>query len=170
MTGLLVFIGASAALIIMLLLVVKRPAAGEEAPAGAPDRAIMERILAPEDAAYIASLRLPRVRRLFLRERRRLAVAWLRAIRAEATRLFGAHTRAVRQTHDLRPMTEVRVACSFALFMLNYAVIAGLVQWYGPFRTSAILRWFDSLSGAMERLSRQLAASAAAPASGAIPT
>jgi hypothetical protein len=169
MTGLLVFIGASTALI-LLLLVIKRPATGEEAPAGLPDRAIMERILAPEDAAYIASLRLPRVHRLFLRERRRLALRWLRAIRAEATRLFGLHTGAVRQTHDVRPMMEVRIACSFAVFMLNYAVIVGLVQWHGPFRTGAILRLFDSLSGAMGRLSRQLAASAGMPASGAIPT
>ena len=169
MIGLIVFIGASAALI-LLLLIVNRPATSEEAPAGLPDRAIMERILAPEDARYIASLRLPRVHRLFLRERRRLAVRWLRAIRAEATRLFELHTRAVRQTRDVRPMMEFRVACSFALFMLNYAVIVGLVQWYGPFRTSAVLRLFDSLSGAMERLSRQLAASAGAPASGAIPT
>ena len=168
MTGLLVFIGASAALI-LLLLVVKRPANGELAPAGLPDRAIMERILAPEDARYIASLGLPRVHRLFLRERRRLAVRWLRAIRAEATRLFRLHTRAVRQARDVRPMTEVRVACAFALFMLNYAVIAGLVRWYGPFHTGAILRLLDSLSGAMGRLSRQLTAGAGAPAAGEIP-
>jgi hypothetical protein len=169
MIELLVFLGASAALI-LLLLVVKRPAASEEVPAGLPDRAIMERILSPEDARYIASLRLPRVYRLFLRDRRLLALAWLRAIRAEATRLFGAHTRAVRQTQDLRPMMEVRVACSFALFMLNYAVIAGLVRWYGPFGAGAILRVFDSLSGAMERLSRQVAGNSGAPALGVIPT
>jgi hypothetical protein len=161
MISVLVFLGASAALL-LLLLIVKRPAAGEELPAGLPDRAIMERILAPEDARYVAGLRLPHVRRLFLRERRRLAIAWLRAIRAEATRLFGLHTRAVRQMQDVRPIMEVRVACSFALFMLNYAVIIGLVQWYGPLRTGAILRLFDSLSGAMERLARQVAASAPA--------
>jgi hypothetical protein len=169
MIGLLVFLGASVALV-LLLLVVKHPATSEEVPVGLPDRAIMERILAPEDSRYIASLRLPRVYRLFQRERRVLALAWLRAIRAEATRIFGLHTRAVRQTQDVRPMMEVRVACSFALFMLNYAVIVGLVRWYGPFGAGAVLRLFDSLSGAMERLSRQVAGSAGAPAFGAIPT
>ncbi len=169
MIELLVFLGAGVALI-LLLLIVKHPATGEEVPAGLPDRAIMERILSAEDARYIASLRLPRVYRLFLRERRRLAIVWLRAIRAEAARLFGLHTRAVRQMQDVRPIMEVRVACSFALFMLNYAVVVGLVRWYGPFGAGAILRVFDSLSGAMERLSRQVAGSAGAPAFGVIPT
>jgi len=163
MIGLTAFIAASAALLLLLFL--KPPAESEEAPAGLPDRAFMERILAPEDARYIASLRLPRVHRLFLQERRRLAIAWLRANRAEATRLFALHRRAVRQTRDVSPMMEVRVACAFALFMLNYAAIVGLVQWVGPFRAGAILRLFDSLGGAMERLSRQVAASAGAPAS-----
>src|SRR5579859_4722309 len=58
-----------------------------------PSGSWLARCLSEEDVRFVASLGSASVSRLLRRERRRLALQWLRLTRREATRLFGLHVR-----------------------------------------------------------------------------
>jgi hypothetical protein len=155
----LVYLGAGVAVLVMLVLALARHSDDPE-PSGLPSRAVMDRALAGEDAAFIARLHDGRLERLFAAERRRLTLAWLRQTRGEAGRLHRAHAHGVRQTGDLRPITEIRIAGEFALFVLVCAALAALVRLSGPFRTRAFLRLLELGVGALETLGNRMAAGA----------
>ena len=87
--------GLCAALAALLVLILRRnrdqePGESYDSPnrlepiVRLPNRILLDRCLSAEDLAFISSLESPRLMRLFLRERRRLAIAWLRQTRREA--------------------------------------------------------------------------------------
>jgi hypothetical protein len=158
MTGTLVFLGAGAALLLLLVLSWRGDSELElEEPDSPSDPAVMRQIIAPRDMAYVASLGMPKIQRFFVRERRRLALDWLRASRKEACRLLYAHAEAAKRSRDIRPMMEIRIACLFASFFLLYLAMAGLVRLFGPFRTPALLRSGEYLFTSLESLGRAAA-------------
>lgn len=125
-----------------------------------PSLALLNRCLSVEDFAFTAGLRSPEIARLFLRERRRLALQWLHLTRREAGRLLSFHVRAVRHAADLRPLTEVRLLIHLVLFLVVYETMAILVRLYGPFHAQALLRSLQSLAGVLSGLGGRLAEAA----------
>ena len=154
------FVAAGIAVLALLLFVVRaqRQEAGEERQPGLPDAAVIRRIISLEDLGYVASLKCPRIRRLFHAERRRLLAAWMRAMRQAATQVYSGHVRSARAMGDLHPATEMLVALSFFRFMMTYSAIAGLVQILGPFHSQSFFRAFEILSAAMDGLARRAGA------------
>jgi hypothetical protein len=122
-----------------------------------PDRALLDRCLSAEDLAFISSLESPRLLRLFLRERRRLAIVWLRQTRREAQRLLELHVRSVRYAADLRPGAEAKLFLAAGLFLVVYTMMSGIVLWYGPLRTRRFLQSLQSLAGLLSILGQRIA-------------
>src|SRR5215475_6397081 len=112
-----------------------------------PNRTLLDRCLSAEDLAFISSLQSRPLLRLFVRERRRLAVAWLRQTRREAQRLLELHVRSVRYAADLRPGAEAKLFLAAGLFVLVYGMMLGIVFWYGPVRTGRFLQSLQGLAG-----------------------
>lgn len=131
MTGILFVLAGCALFLLVLLLLRAEDDAQEELRL--PGREVMDRILAHEDAAFVARLGDARIRRLFTQERRRLALAWVRQNRLAASRLIEAHARGVRQAGDLRPLTEIRLAAEFAGLVLVCAAVTAQLRLFGPF-------------------------------------
>jgi hypothetical protein len=170
-------VGLCAALVALLVLVLCRSRQEEaggsheapncpEPPVRLPDRALLDRCLSSEDLAYVSSFESQSLLRLFVRERRRLAVAWLRQTRREAQRLLGLHVRSVRYAADLRPGAEAKLFLAAGLFLLIYGAMLGIVSWYGPLRTRRFLESVQGLAGVLSRLGEGIAASIA---SGGLP-
>jgi hypothetical protein len=156
MIGDIVVLASSGILVLLLFGVLRwgRITLPETGSVGRPDPAVIGRILDPGDAAFVAGLDSASVKRLFTRERRRLAIAWAHAMRDEAVQLFQRHTHLVRQTRDIRPLTELRVAWAFLTFMLAYAAIVGLIAWRGPFGMKTTVRSAELLERAVRGLAR----------------
>jgi hypothetical protein len=156
MTELLIFLAAGTVLLLLVAASSRRHSAEMEPEelAGPPDPSVMRRILAPQDMAYIASLRIPGIQRLFVRERRRLALAWLRASREEASRQLRRHAHMVRCQREIRPATEIRIAWLFGSSQLTCLIMAGFVWSCGPFRVPVLLKSVDYLLGSLESLGR----------------
>jgi len=166
--SLALIVGLCATLAALLVLVLRRnhqPEAGgnyellnrPESVVRLPDRALLDRCLSAEDLAFISSLRSPRLLRLFLRERRRLAIAWLRQTRREAQRLLEFHVRSVRYAADLRPGAEAKLFLAAGLFLVVYTMMLGIVFWYGPVRTRRFLQSLQSLAGVLSLLGERIA-------------
>jgi hypothetical protein len=94
-----------------------------------------------------------------VRERRRLAIAWLRQTRREAQRLLELHVRSVRYAADLRPGAEAKLFLAFGLFLLVYGMMLGFVFWYGPVTTRRFLESLQGLAGVLSQLGERIATS-----------
>ena len=158
------------ALLFFLWLVARRNASDTSAPAAGsgdsseyrvrlPPRALLDRFLSAEDLEYAASLNSPAVLRLVVRERRRLAMAWLRQTRREAGRLFRLHIRTVRQAEDLRPVAEVKLVFAAGAFLVVCAVMMAAVELYGPLQTRRFLESVQKLAEILSSLGGRIAAS-----------
>ena len=161
----LAIVGFGAALLLLLWLAGRRSYAASTAPddlyseylVRLPPRGLLGRCLALEDVEYAVALGSPEVLRLLLRERRRLALGWLRQTRREASRLFRLHIRMARHASVLRPGAELRLFLQFGVFFLLYQVLAGTVRLYGPFRARTFVNSVQSLADLLGRLGARIA-------------
>ena len=124
-----------------------------------PTRALLDRFLSADDVEYAARLGSADLFRRVVRERRRLAAAWLRQTRLEAGRLFRLHVRTVRQAEGLRPAAEMKLIFASGLFLAVYAVMMAAVGMYGPLRTRSFLESLQSLADVLSRLGGRIAES-----------
>jgi hypothetical protein len=164
------------ALLWLLVLMLRRSAgdtdrvgpflAGSEYDVRLPARYLLDQCLSAEDLEFVRLRRSPSLRRLFLRERRRLATLWLRETRREAHRLLRLHLNSVRYAADLRPVAESRLFLAVAVFFLVYGALTALVWFYGPLQTRQFLRSTQALARIFARLTDRIAA---AIAPGALP-
>jgi hypothetical protein len=135
-----------------------------------PPSSLLGRCFSQQDVEFVASLGSQAVLRLLLRERRRLALEWLRLTRREARRLLGSHVRTVRFSADLRPATEFKLLVRAGCLLFTSEVLEVLVRWYGPFRARAYVRSIEGLGSVLAALGSGIAQSippaAIAPAHG----
>jgi len=168
----LIIVGFGAALLFLFWLAGGRRDPGSPVPddlsseylVRLPPRGLLARCLAVEDVEYAATLRSPVVLRLLLRERRRLALGWLRQTRREASRLFRLHIRMARHAPDLRPVAELKLFCQVGVFFLLYQVLAGTVHLYGPFRARTFVNSVQSLADVLAHLGGRIAETIVPPA------
>jgi hypothetical protein len=123
-----------------------------------PKRSLLNQCLSPEDLDFVKLRKSPALLELFLHERRRLAVGWLRQTRREAQRLVRLHVHSVRYAADLRPAAEARLFLSVVLFMLLYAAMLTGVLWYGPLRTRRSFQSMRALAGLLAQLAERIVA------------
>jgi hypothetical protein len=122
-----------------------------------PPSGLLARCLAVEDVEFATALRSPEVLRLLLRERRRLALGWLRQTRREAARLFRLHIRMARNAPDLRPAAELKLIFQLGVFFLLYQILASVVRLYGPFRTRTFVNSVQALADVLAHLGGRIA-------------
>jgi hypothetical protein len=124
-----------------------------------PPRALFARCLSDEDQVFVESLKSVEVSQLLVRERRRLALEWLRRTRREAVRLFDLHTRVARHAPDLRPASELRLLLEFGSFLFVYGILIVSVRLYGPVRARTYLHSVRNLAEIFGGLGSRIAAS-----------
>jgi hypothetical protein len=183
MMDLTLIVVTCAALLLLLLIAWRRSTADDfaaihdrsestEYRVHLPERALLDRCLAREDEEFVAELRSPRLLSLLQRERRRLALGWLRQTRREASRLYRLHVRCVRHAADLQPGSEMKLLSALGLFLFICGMMMGMVWLSGPLRTRTLLQAVSAQADLLSRLGDRIAAYVAPqlmPELGAIP-
>jgi hypothetical protein len=89
----------------------------------------VQRIFSGQDLAYIERERSRSLRRMYLSERQRVAMGWIRCTSERLHRTMKAHVRAARERQDLEPAVEVlvlfeyvRLRCLCGLLLLSVFV------------------------------------------------
>jgi hypothetical protein len=173
MSDLIFSVGIGVAFLVLLLLWAQRSARAplsrresfraEEAlgafQLGLPTRTLAERIFAQEDWDYVAQQAPPEVRRAFLRERKTLALAWLRQTRLHVGILMRFHRRAVRGNARLSPAMEAGLTAHYLVFLMLYQVLCGLVWLRGPFWVQGMVGYAGGVAQEMSYLCGRLLAS-----------
>ncbi len=166
MSDLIFSVGIGVAFLVLLLLWAQRSARAplsrresfraEEAlgtfQLGLPTRVLAERIFAQEDWDYVARQAPPEVRRAFLRERKTLALAWLRQTRQQVGRLMRFHLRAVHRNARLAPGVELRLTAHYLVFLMVYQVLSSLIWLRGPFAVQGMVGFASDVAQDLSNL------------------
>ena len=104
-----------------------------------PSRLLADRIFAQEDWQFV-SKEAPLFERTFLRERKTVALLWMKETRACMARLFHLHRSVVRGTANLNVKLELQVFANYGLFLFMSAIAQALIHLLGPFRVRIVIR------------------------------
>ncbi len=96
-------------------------------------QALVERIFALQDWDFVRSQAPADVQGVFLRERKAIALSWLRQTRRQVKKLMEFHLLAARRSVNLSPAMEVKVATDCLLFLLECGILIFLIRLRGPF-------------------------------------
>ena len=124
-----------------------------------PARALMEQIFSEDDLSFVTGEGDRQIRRQFLHDRRKLALAWLSQMRRESSRIIGLHLHAV-STSMLRPAIELQLLLHIILFFTVYALLWSLVACYGAFAARSMVRNVLTLAGSLSGLGGSILADA----------
>jgi hypothetical protein len=111
----------------------RRPPARDGVVLGAEPLQIVERIFDSGDQEFINRQNAPPIHDLFLRERRALAVSWLRQTRQQLSILMSYHLKSARNDAGLKPAMELRIAAEYCMFVMVCRALIGLIWLRGPF-------------------------------------
>jgi hypothetical protein len=109
-----------------------------------------ERIFSEDDRAFVWELKSPSVQRLFERERKAVALLWIRQMARGIRRVMREHAEAARRSADVRVGTEMRLFAQYGGSMLICGTLLFLTQLGGPL-------WLRGLAGYAQRLSQRMA-------------
>lgn len=114
----------------------------------------LERIFGREDWDFIRSSSSEQVQRLFLRERKVIALAWITELGSQARSGMDFHIASVRASEELQPIVEIRMAVSYYTFLAKCRVIAAIVWLGGPIALRGMVgqagRLSENLTGMLD--------------------
>jgi hypothetical protein len=150
---LILFLGIGALFVLSLILLVRRaPQAEGGAEALREARRalsslqeellppeLVARIFAREDLDYIVTSASDRVRTMFLAERKRIALSWVRHLRRQILSLRQFHLGSARHYARLNFRTEVVLAVAFANLLLASGSLELILRLRGPYGAARIV-------------------------------
>ena len=107
---------------------------------------IAKHLFGSEDWEYIAGLNSKTLERMFLKERKGLALAWVEAARSEARALMRVHRTASSTSPHLRLGVELRITYVYAEFLLYCALLAFAIRIRGPVALQSFAELTDARS------------------------
>lgn len=114
------------------------------------------RIFDPEDSDFVASETSQQIIRQFRRERTALALAWLRAVRAQVNQLMRTHFRASRINDDLKPADEIKLWFEFLLFQVTTGTLYLVIWACGPPRAAHLLLYSLELAAQLRKVTENV--------------
>ena len=156
----LTLLGIGIVLVGSLIYLLLRPGAEEEDISWLPDgnsalpstqfadhrKEQLERIFGREDWDFIRSNTSQRVQRLFLRERKVIALAWISQLRRRAQADMHFHVARVRASEELQPVAEIKLAAVYYAFLAQCGLIGVIVWLGGPMALRGLVRQAGGLS------------------------
>jgi len=98
--------------------------------------AAVNRIFSSEDMEFISRSAPNDARRLFLKERKLLALQWLRLMQKQVAQLMDIHLRLAGHTYDPSPRFELRLTAKYLAFALFSYMVLFLLWVRGPFKAT----------------------------------
>jgi len=162
MIQLLLFIAVAAGLLILVVLVLRRPAVPAEGSAGALVEAkrtldslqldllpheVVDRMFGSRDLAYVKSLGSQDLSDLFVAERKRLALAWIVSVQRQVAVLREFHVSRARMFTQMSRLKEVSVALEFVVVDFRCHALRMLIRWRGAYAAPNLVRRTATTAG-----------------------
>jgi hypothetical protein len=159
MSQILGFLAISMLLIAVLFFLLYRTGALSKEVPGVSDEAfsvpqvvddslkqLSERIFGSDDWEFVQSHASAASRHLFLKERRRLAHAWLFRVQRDARCVMRAHRLAAANMERLRPSLEIQLGVGYLVILMSCKLLAGLISLVGPTGVHRVVASLTDLS------------------------
>ncbi len=110
---------------------------------------LVARVFSREDWQLISQTHSPYLERLFLRERKRVALLWVRQTSRGIQQVMRNHTEAAKQAADIRFRTELSLFLMYIALLLMCGTLSLLITTVGPPR-------LERIASSVHGLSRQI--------------
>lgn len=101
----------------------------------------IKRIFANEDMDFISQVGTGDVQRFFLKERKGLAIQWVRMTQKQVAHLMDLHLKLASYTYEPSPRVEVKLTVSYLCFVLASNGLMILLWLFGPFEAVRIVSY-----------------------------
>jgi len=105
------------------------------------ETAAIKRIFANEDMEFISEAGTDDVQRFFFKERKRLAIQWLRMTQKQVAHLMDLHLRLTSYTYEPSPRSEVKLTVNYLCFTFASNSVLILLWLFGPFEAVRIVAY-----------------------------
>ena len=119
------------------------PGDADGAVACAPE--FVQKIFSPADQDFVLATNSPELLSLFRRERKKVALLWIRQTSAGIQRIMRQHARVARGNYDLDFGTEMKVIFHYGQIMLICGILAVLIRFAGPMWLRSLALYADEL-------------------------
>ncbi len=160
MTGVSIALISGTLLLILLLLFARK---GGIAVRGLPvrsyvppddDEAALEtcppefvpKIFSQEDSEFVSKLESPHLGQLFRKERKQVALLWVRQTSAGIRRIMREHAEVARRSSDLEFRTELKVFLQYSELTLVCGILLAAIQLAGPVQVRGLALHASRLS------------------------
>ena len=125
------------------------PAASDEDATEPCPEEFVNRVFSRADWEFVLRLKARGIERLFKRERKKVALVWVRQTSALIRTVIKEHARAARQSKNLEFSTEINIFAQFLALMVVCGILSVVIQIAGPL-------WLGGLAHFAQRLSRRV--------------
>jgi len=105
------------------------------------ETAAIKRIFANEDMEFISQAGTGDVQRFFLKERKRLAIQWVRMTQKQVAHLMDLHLKLASYTYEPSPRSEGRLTVNHVCFILASNGVSVFLWLFGPFKAVRIVAY-----------------------------
>jgi len=105
------------------------------------ETAAIKRIFASEDMEFISHVGTSDVQRFFLKERKTLAIQWVRMTQKQVAHLMDLHLKLVSYTYEPSPRSETKLTVNYLCFILASNGLLILLWLFGPFEAVRIVAY-----------------------------
>ena len=116
---------------------------------------IVQRVFAKQDLEYVLQAAEQPIQELFVEERRKVALIWVRQVRKGVVRLRSFHKRQARHYARLSLTTEVELALGFAALLLACRALQVTLYLGGPYAAPRIVGGTVGVAARLCRVSEQ---------------
>jgi hypothetical protein len=127
----------------------------------------VSQVFSRNDWEFVHGLKTRRVESLFARERKRLALIWMRQTSAMIRKAMREHADAARQSKNLEFRSEISILMQFLILMAGCAILTAAIQTAGPVRLSGLAHFAQRLSQQVTTLQESFQVGVLAKARGA---
>ena len=103
-------------------------------------------IFSPADWRYVRGMKSPDLEKLFRKERRMVALAWVRQTSSAIRRIMREHAAIARQSTNLQPATELKIFLQFAALLVTCGAIRVGIDVAGPMRIGGLASYANNLA------------------------
>ena len=129
---------------------IKRPSEAHEALSVLQSELLpdwfVDRLFSEEDWNFARNQDAPEVPGLFDRERKTVALSWLKETRRHVSQLMDFHVRLARQRPDLKPSVEAKLTLEYLQFRLACSLLAGMIRTIGPCQVRSLAGYAVNLA------------------------
>jgi hypothetical protein len=128
-----------------------------EAEAAQPcPEVFVSRVFSRGDWEFVNGLEAHGIKRLFERERKKVALIWVRQTSVMIRKAMREHASAARQSQNLQFSTEISILAQFLILMVVCGILSVAIQTVGPLSLAGLARFAQRLSQRVAKVQESL--------------